>query len=96
MISRPIKVCLTVDMEPDCPPFLHTFRGIEEGVGPLIALLKQEAVAATFFITGQVALKYPDAVHEIASLGHELGSHGFTHQPFTSMDWETAHKEIHA
>jgi len=83
-------------MEPDCPPFLHTFRGIEEGVGPLIALLKQEAVAATFFITGQVALKYPDAVHEIASLGHELGSHGFTHQPFTSMDWETAHKEIHA
>jgi len=83
-------------MEPDCPPFLHTFRGIEEGMGPLIELLKQEAVAATFFITGQVAINYPDTVHEIASLGHELGSHGFTHRPFTSMDRETAQKEIHA
>ena len=89
-------MCLTVDMEPDCPPFLHTFRGIEKGVGPLLELLEREAVEATFFITGQVAARYPDTVHKIASLGHEVASHGFTHQAFTSMDRETAHKEIHA
>ena len=89
-------VCVSVDVEPDCPPFLHTFRGIEEGMGRLLELLEQENVKATFFTTGEVAVKYPETVRKIVSLGHELGSHGFTHQDFTTMDQRTAEHEIRA
>jgi peptidoglycan/xylan/chitin deacetylase (PgdA/CDA1 family) len=93
---QPPQVCLTVDMERDCPPYLHTFRGVEEGMAPLLALLEQEGVRGTFFVTGEIATRYPHAIQEIVSRGHELGSHGLTHANFTLMDRERAGGEIRA
>lgn len=81
-------------MEPDCPPFLNGFRGIEEGIGPLLSLLKEEKVKTTFFSTGQVAKKYPRTIRDIVSSGHELGCHGESHRDFCTMDHETAEAEI--
>ena len=89
-----MRVFLTVDVEPDCPPFLNTFRGVEEGLDPLLDLLSEQEVKATFFTTGEVAERFPAAVAGIASQGHELGCHGQTHRSFASMDRGTAKKEI--
>ncbi|MFC1857255.1 polysaccharide deacetylase family protein [Thermodesulfobacteriota bacterium] len=88
------KICFTVDMEPDCPPYLDTFRGIEEGTGPLLDLLDAEHIKATFFTTGLVARRYPEVVETIVARGHELGCHGNSHQVFTHMDEMTARTEI--
>jgi peptidoglycan-N-acetylglucosamine deacetylase len=90
------QVCLTVDVERDCPPFLHTFRGMEQGMAPLLALLEQEGVPGTFFVTGEVATRYPTVVQEIVSRGHELGSHGLTHSNFTLLDPDRAREDIQA
>jgi len=81
-------------MEPDCPPYLNTFRGIEDGTVPLLQLLAEENVKATFFTTGQAARDYPEKIHKIVSQGHELGCHGDTHKVFTKMDYQTAQAEI--
>ena len=89
-----MKVCLTVDMEHDCPPYLSTYRGIEEGAPRLLQLFAEEQIAATFFTTGDVARRYPDTVKEILSGGHELGCHGDTHVPFDTIDAATAETEI--
>lgn len=89
-----LQVCFTVDMEPDCPPFLNTWRGIEEGADPLMDVLGEEGVRSTFFTTGQVAEKYPETVRSIVGRGHELGCHGFSHRVFTSLDYEAAKDEI--
>ena len=35
---------------------------------------------ATFFVLGWVAKKFPRLVEEIASAGHEIGSHGYKHK----------------
>ena len=32
------RVCLTVDLEGDCPPYLHTWRGIDLGAPRLLDL----------------------------------------------------------
>lgn len=96
MRSQAPQVCFTVDMERDCPPYLHTFRGVEEGMAPLLALLEQEGVWGTFFVTGEVAAYYPRVIHEILSRGHELGSHGLTHSNFTLLDREGVRGEIRA
>ena len=96
MNDRKLRACITVDTEQDCPPFMSTFRGIEEGLDPLLQLLDDEHVAATFFTTGDVAVKYPNAVERIVTLGHELGCHGHTHRSFLSMDHATAETEIQA
>jgi peptidoglycan/xylan/chitin deacetylase (PgdA/CDA1 family) len=89
-----LTVCFTVDVEPDCPPYLTGFRGVEEGMPRLFAMLAEERVAATFFTTGEVARRYPDVVSAIVARGHELACHGMTHRAFTSMTHEEARGEI--
>lgn len=89
------RVCITVDFEPDCPPYLSsTFRGIEEGAPALLDLFRELDVPATYFTTGEVAARYPDAVRALVSAGHELGCHGVTHSAFDTLDEPAARWEI--
>ena len=89
------RVSITVDFEPDCPPYLSsTFRGIEAGAPALLALFAELGVRATFFTTGDVAARYPAAVHALVSDGHELGCHGVTHTAFDALDEAGARWEI--
>ena len=85
---------ITIDVEQDCPPFLRSYRGLEEGVPRLLALLAEEDVAATFFATGETARRFPDRVRRIVDLGHELGCHGDTHARFSRLGPAAARREI--
>ncbi|HEX9105673.1 MAG TPA: polysaccharide deacetylase family protein [Longimicrobiales bacterium] len=87
-------VCLTVDLEQDCPPFLSGYRGMEEGFPLLLQLFAEEGVPATFFCTGDVAERYPPAVRALVAQGHELGCHGMTHARFSELDEAGARDEI--
>ena len=84
----------TCDLEPDCPPYLKGFRGVEQGLPKLLDLLAELRISATFFTTGDVARKYPGAVEAVLGGGHELGCHGMSHTAFTSMTREQARDEI--
>jgi len=46
----------------------------------LLDLFDRYGVRATFFVLGWVAEKLPNLVDLIATRGHEIGSHGHTHQ----------------
>jgi len=92
--GSPPVVAFTVDLEPDCPPFLSGFRGVEHGLPLLLDLLARLNVPATFFTTGEVAERYPDSIERLVSEGHELGCHGMTHSAFTSLDRSAAREEI--
>ena len=96
LLALPLRrICITVDFEPDCPPYLSTtFRGITEGAPKLLALFGELGVRATYFSTSDVAVRYPGAVRDIVDAGHELGCHGVTHSPFDEMDRATARHEI--
>src|SRR3954470_6241470 len=87
-------VAFTVDLEPDCPPFLRGFRGVEQGLPALLDLLGELRIAATFFTTGDVASRYPRSVQRVVDDGHELACHGMTHRAFPSLDRDTARWEI--
>jgi len=89
-----MKVSFSVDVEPDCVSYLKSFRGMEEGIHPLLDMLEEEGVKGTFFTTGQVAKMYPATVQKIVDRGHELGCHGFSHRRFMKMDRKTAREEI--
>jgi peptidoglycan/xylan/chitin deacetylase (PgdA/CDA1 family) len=91
----PLRVALTVDFEPDCPPYLSsTFRGIEQGAPRLLQLLAESGVRATYFTTGEVAERFPAAVRALVDAGHELGCHGVTHTAFDTLDEHSARWEI--
>lgn len=87
-------VAFTIDVESDCPPFLTGYRGIEEGMPRLLALLRSRGVPATFFTTGDVAERYPRIVERVVDDGHELGSHGMTHRRFPPLPRDAARDEI--
>jgi len=93
MSEQPI-VAFTVDLEPDCPPFLHGFRGVEQGLPRLLDLLARLGVRATFFTTGEVAQRYPVSVERVVAEGHELGCHGMSHTAFTDLAPDQAQREI--
>jgi len=46
----------------------------------LLDLFETHNVQGTFFVLGWVAEQYPSLVREIASRGHELGSHSYWHR----------------
>ena len=93
--DAPLRVALTVDFEPDCPPYLSsTFRGIEQGAPRLLDLFAESEVRATYFTTGEVADRYPAAIASLLEHGHELGCHGVTHRAFDELDESTARWEI--
>ena len=89
------RVSITVDFEPDCPPYLSTtYRGIHEAAPRLLRLFEDTGVRATYFTTGDVAERYPEHVDAVVKGGHELGCHGMTHRAFDTMDPATAQWEI--
>jgi peptidoglycan/xylan/chitin deacetylase (PgdA/CDA1 family) len=87
-------VAFTVDLEPDCPPFLQGFRGVEHGLPKLLDLLAALGVPATFFTTGDVARRYAHAIERLVAEGHELACHGMTHTAFTELTRKKAEAEI--
>ena len=91
-----MRACITIDVEQDCPPWLISYRGIEEGMPRLLGMLAEERVAATFFCTGDVARRHPEIVRSIFAQRHELGCHGDSHRSFAEMNTEEARSEIRA
>ncbi len=71
---------LSLDVEQDCPPYLDTWRGVEEGLPRLLDLFEEEGVKATLFATGEVYQRYPGLLRRALDGGHELAVHGLRHE----------------
>jgi len=55
--------------------------GANEGVPRILRLLDRYSLPATFFVPGDTADRHPDRVKEIIAAGHEIGHHGYLHEP---------------
>jgi peptidoglycan/xylan/chitin deacetylase (PgdA/CDA1 family) len=62
------KLALTYDDGPNDPHTLH-----------LLDVLAKHNVPATFFLIGRYVSQRPDIAREIASAGHAIGNHTFSH-----------------
>lgn len=58
---------------------------IEPTTRLILDLLDRAQLRATFFVVGWIAERYPHLVHEIASAGHEVGSHSHAHRHVYEM-----------
>jgi polysaccharide deacetylase family protein (PEP-CTERM system associated) len=47
----------------------------------LLEFLRGAGMRCTFFVVGEIAERFPEAVRAIAAEGHELGCHTHTHRP---------------
>ena len=51
------------------------------GAERILALLARRGIAATWFIPGHTLETYPEVCARVHAAGHEIGQHGYTHQP---------------
>jgi polysaccharide deacetylase family protein (PEP-CTERM system associated) len=61
---------------------------VEANTGVLFDLFAQHDVRATFFFVGWIAERFPRLVRKAYELGHEVGCHGYWHQPVFRMSPE--------
>ncbi len=59
---------------------------LNQGMPRLLDLYDKYGVKATFFYTGHIAKLYPDVVKMAYERGHEVGSHGLTHEVNKAFD----------
>lgn len=53
---------------------------VEQNTDVLLELMSERGIKATFFTLGCVAEKFPAIVRKIVEQGHELASHGYSHE----------------
>ncbi len=79
----PKEVVLTFDDGP--------WPGTTDGV---LAALRQQCVKATFFLLGRNAAAHPDLVKKIATDGHTIGHHTFSHPLLPHLSLAAAGADI--
>lgn len=68
---------VTIDVEPDHAGWLkYSFKGVEEGLSILLEFFEDIGLKATFFVTYDVAEKFPRQIRKIWDFGNELAVHG--------------------
>ena len=59
---------------------------LTQGMPRLLDLYDKYGVKATFFYTGHIAKLYPEVVKMAFVRGHEIGSHGLSHEVSQAFD----------
>lgn len=67
----------------------HQSYGPRVGTPRLLRILRRRGIRATFFVPGYTADCYPDTVRAIVDAGHEIGHHGYLHEPMQGIDAAT-------
>jgi peptidoglycan/xylan/chitin deacetylase (PgdA/CDA1 family) len=72
---------------PDEAPLGHHWS-VTTALPRILDALADAGVQATFFIEGLNAELYPDTLRELDAAGHEVGLHGWRHEPWGGLEPE--------
>ncbi|MGH8249514.1 MAG: XrtA system polysaccharide deacetylase [Steroidobacteraceae bacterium] len=53
---------------------------VEGNTARLLGILQDRRIKATFFVLGWIAERHPGVVRDIATAGHEVACHGYSHE----------------
>ncbi|GHF70246.1 deacetylase [Streptomyces mashuensis] len=56
-----------------------------DGIGTVLAVLRERHTPATFFLTGDFAERHPAAARSLAAAGHGIGNHSYSHPHFGDL-----------
>lgn len=98
--SSPALNVLTIDVEDwyqGISAYVKVFSPLprlQRSLRATLNLLEKHKATATFFVLGEVALKFPDLTEEIVVKGHEVGCHGFSHRHIFDIGRNAFNKEL--
>jgi len=67
---------------------------LSANIDALLGLFDSAGVKATFFVLGWVAEQYPLLLRQIADLGHEIASHGYSHYQVRDQNEHTFREDV--
>jgi glycosyltransferase involved in cell wall biosynthesis len=79
-LRAPRRVHFSVDVEEDYQLPSPSYRGVTEAVPRLLETFRRAGIPASFFVTADVAKRFPDLLERIRMEGHHVGSHGLSHE----------------
>lgn len=85
------RVALTVDVETHGSVDDYTFAKV---IDELVAKLADSGTKATFFVNGSVLPRWGRRLVELHIAGHDVGSHGWSHQPLSRMGHRAAREDM--
>lgn len=65
-----------------------------DDINEILKILEDNNVKITFFVVGDWADKYPEALKKMSNAGHEIASHSDTHPHVNNLSYEENCKEI--
>lgn len=101
----PMRNALTVDVEEHFqasamaryvprPEWARQPSRVVANTERLLQIFEEQRVRATFFVLGWVAERYPSLVERIVAEGHELASHGYSHERIGSQGYRGFWEDI--
>lgn len=66
----------------------------DAGLETVLGELARRQTPATFFLTGDFAVRHPEAVRKIAAAGHGLGNHSHSHPYFKDLTEAGRRREV--
>lgn len=69
-------------------------RRLEKGMDQIMALLDKHNTKATFFTLGWIGEQYPKLIRQLCDAGHEMASHGFSHEKVYDLSPDAFRQEI--
>src|SRR4029078_4728895 len=85
MDAPPVEVTFTFDLEFNEASEWQS-RRFPELTDAVLDALDEHDVQGTVFVVGELVETHPAVVKSIAGRGHEIGLHGWTHDPLSSVD----------
>lgn len=68
------------DMETDIGSYTPFYEGVRFGTAPILEILDEFNISASFYWTGHAAEQNADMVLKVQKAGHETGCHGLFHE----------------
>lgn len=94
VLSRNLKPIYSTKTETNQIAITFDISWGEKNVLPILEILSQENVKATFFLSSPWAEKHSDLVKLMVSNGHEIGSHGRRHVDLNTLSEQEIIKEL--
>ncbi len=89
------QIAISIDLEPDYPPYLGpSYLCVEDATPKLLDLLHSENVPASVFMLAELCDPFPSLAKEIVQKDFHLGNHGLRHRALCAEDEETQWNDL--
>ena len=99
--TRPTEHVFSVDVEDwyqgleiPLPEWGRFERRVEASMGFMLELMERYGVKATCFVLGKVAEEHPQLVQAIHAAGHEVATHGYSHEKVYDLTPQRFREEL--